>query len=67
MRSDLIDLTLIFLGDAPSGLAVFVQLDEDSPKVSLSLPLSVIEIERHSPKRGQCKVTLPEAFARDKV
>ena len=64
MRSDLVDLTLQFLGDAPSGLAVFVRLDEDSPKVAL--PLSAIEIERHQPSRGLCKVTLHEPLALEK-
>ena len=58
-RSDLVDLELLWIGEAQSGLAIRVRLDETSPGVWL--PKSAIEFERDGKTR--VRVTLPEAMA----
>jgi hypothetical protein len=60
-RSDLVDLELLWAGEAPSGLAIAVRLDETSLKVWL--PKSAIEYER---KGKLVRVTVPEALAVEK-
>lgn len=63
-KSELVDLEMIVVRDAPTDRAVLAKLDEDAEKVWL--PRSMIEIEYVDRARRLAKVTMTESFATEK-
>ena len=64
MKSNLIDVSVIFVHQTEKGLAI--KQDEEEDKV-IWLPLSQIEIDPPDPKRGNgITVTMEEWLAKDK-